>query len=127
MEHISKKHEITDADTLRRVIRWDGKQFLSCKTSEPIRDPSGLVADPLSRALYAAEGSSLAVGGPAQRLLRLTPGKRPDTFAVEVIGDRFGQLAGGALGISEDGRRLIIADNALHHIFVLKRKSGTAP
>ena len=113
---------VSDVDFTQRVIRWDGAAFHSCTLSEPIRDPSGMVADPQSTALFAAEGSSVSGGGPGQRLLRFVPGEKPDSFTVEVIGDRFGQLASGALAMSEDGSRILLCDNALARIFVLVRR-----
>ncbi len=119
--------EVTSADTTDRLIRWQGRGFIGCTVSQPIRDPSALVADPQSRDLYAAEGSSLPGGGPAQRILRLVPGDKLDVFEVEVIADRFGQLASGALTISPDGNKLIIADNALGCIFILRRLADAKP
>ena len=112
---------VSDADFTQRVIRWDGVAFQPCTLNEPIRDPSGMVADPQSTALFAAEGSSVSGGGPGQRLLRLVPGDKQNSFTVEVIADRFGQLASGALAISEDGSRIALCDNALARIFVLVR------
>ncbi len=113
---------VGDADFTQRVLRWDGAALHPCTLNEPIRDPSGMVADPQSTALFAAEGSSVSGGGPGQRLLRLVPGDKKDQFTVELIADRFGQLASGALAISEDGNRILLCDNALARIFVLVRR-----
>lgn len=113
---------VSDADFGQRVIRWDGVALHPCRLNEPVRDPSGMVADPQSTALFAAEGSSVSGGGPGQRLLRLVPGDKPNSFTVEVIADRFGQLASGALAISEDGNRILLCDNALARIFVFVRR-----
>lgn len=115
-------HSVSEADFTQRVIRWTGAELQPCKLSEPVRDPSGMVADPQSSALFAAEGSSVSGGGPGQRLLRLVPGKEKNSFTVEVIADRFGQLAAGALAISEDGNRILLCDNALRRIFVFVRR-----
>ena len=113
---------VSDVDFTQRVIRWDGAALHPCTLNEPVRDPSGMVADPQSTALFAAEGSSVSGGGPGQRLLRFVSGEKPDSFTVEVIADRFGQLASGALAISEDGNRILLCDNALARIFVLVRR-----
>ena len=115
--------ERAEADTHQRIIRWDGKKFIPCPVDIPLPDPSGIVADLTSDILYATEGSSGPSHSAIQRLIKLTPGKAPDTFTVEVLATHFGKLHGGSLGISEDGQRLAIADTKTARIYVLKRQT----
>jgi alpha-tubulin suppressor-like RCC1 family protein/serine/threonine protein kinase len=111
-------------DLTRRVIRWDGGSLIRCQLSEPVRDPSALVAAPgSSGVLYAAEGSSGPLNYAFQRVLKLMPGKEPDSFQVEEIASMFGKLYGGALAIHPDGSLLAVTDHEKKRIYLLRRKA----
>ena len=112
---------VTKADRTRRLLRWDRDGFHPCTLSEPINDPSGIAADPLSTDLYIIEGAAVPSGNPIlQRLLRLRPAG-PDAYAVEPLADRFGRLGLFGVQVTADGRRLVITDSGNRAIIVLKR------
>lgn len=106
-----------------RLLRWDLDGFHSCTLDEPLQDPSGLAADPLSGDLYAIQGALIPSASIAvQRLLRLCP-DGPDRYRVEIAADRFGKLGTGGLAFSPDGQQLIITDVGNRAIVVLRRVS----
>jgi len=110
-------------DLTRRVIRWDGSRLIRCQLSEPVRDPSALVAAPdSSGVLYAAEGSSGPMSHASQRVLKLTPAREPDSFTLTEIATHFGKLYGGALAIHPDGSLLAVTDHEKKRIFILRQK-----
>jgi hypothetical protein len=113
---------VSEADSNRRILRWDKDGFHPCRTSQPIRDPSGIAADPLSTDLYVIEGALFPSASPGlQRLLRLRLTK-PDTYAVEIIAERFGKLSPNGLAFSADGKRMVITDRGNRAIVLLRRK-----
>ncbi len=113
----------SDEDLSSRVIRWDGSRLIRCQLSEPVRDPSALVAAPdSSGVLYAAEGSSGPMSHASQRVLKLTPGREPDSFSVTEIATHFGKLYGGALAIHPDGTLLAVTDHEKKRIYLQRRR-----
>lgn len=113
----------SEEDLSSRVIRWEGSRLIPCHLSQPVRDPSALVAVPGSAVLYAAEGSSGPMNHGSQRVLRLTPGQEPDAFEAEVIARSFGKLYGGALAIHPDGSLLAVTDHERKRIYLLRVKA----
>jgi hypothetical protein len=90
---------------------------------QPLIDPSGIAADPLSTDLYIIEGALIASTAPKlQRLLRLTR-TGLDAYAVQVVATHFGKLSACGIGFSADGKRLVITDRGNRVIVVLKKKN----
>jgi alpha-tubulin suppressor-like RCC1 family protein/serine/threonine protein kinase len=116
----------SEEDLASRIIRWDGSRLIPCRLSNPVRDPSAMVAAPGdSGLLYVAEGSSGPPSNPtSQMVLQLTPGKQPESFDVRVIARSFGKLFGGALAIHPDGSLLAVTDHERKRIYLLRRKAG---
>ncbi len=114
----------SEEDLASRVIRWDGSRLIPCRLSNPVRDPSAMVAAPGdSGLLYVAEGSSGPPNNPtSQMVLQLTPGEEPESFDVRVVARSFGKLFGGALAIHPDGSLLAVTDHEKKRIYLLRRK-----
>ncbi len=112
----------TVANRTRRLVRWDGAAFHSCRLDEPVRAPSGLVFDERTGGFFIAEGTGLPAGEPGHRLLLARPAGERDAYTVSVVADGFGELGDCALGADADGTRLVISD--VHHrtLYVLRRK-----
>ena len=114
---------VTENDRTRRVLRWDKDDFHACTLSQPLYDPCGLAADPLSTDLYAIQGASVPTASPsAQRLVRLRL-TAPDQYAVELVAERFGRLSTCGVALSMDGKRMILTDTGNRVIIVLQRRT----
>lgn len=108
-------------DYNRRIFRWDQNGYHVCTSSKPIRDPSGIAADPLGNDLYVIEGALIpSASMSVQRVSRLKL-TTPDHYDVEVIAERFGKFSLGGIAFSSDGQRMVLTDNGNRAIVILKR------
>ncbi len=117
---LSPEPALTEADTTRRILRWDGTSFHACTLSQPLQDPSALAADPLSTDLYALQGAQ-SKDPKLQRLVRLKLTQK-DIYSVEVLTDRIGGASRCGLCFSADGKKLLVGDTGGKRTFVLQRR-----
>jgi hypothetical protein len=88
---------------------------------QPLHDPSGIAADPLSTDLYAIQGALLPTASIAfQRVLRLRL-VAPDEYEVSPVADRFGKFSPCGIAFHSDGSRMLITDAGNRVIVGLRR------
>ncbi len=110
------------ADTNARVLRWDTSGFHPCTTDQPILSPAGIAADPLTADLFVLDGGAIVEPGVVeQRILRLRPAG-PDRYTVETFARKFRGFSYCGIQIPPDGQRMVITDEKLGAVVVLKRK-----
>ena len=115
------KPEIIPSDYTSRILRLESGRFQKCQTDLPIHRPNGLAADPLSSDLYVLNGGAdLAPGKGDEQILRLRPSGK-DRYAVEVFASGFRTVGACGLQITEDGQRMVITDERLAAVMILKR------
>jgi hypothetical protein len=106
-----------------RIYRWDRGGFHVCRLRQPLHDPSGLAADPLSTDLYAIQGALLPSASIAfQRVLRLRL-VAPDEYEITPVADRFGKFSPCGIAFSADGQRLVLTDQGNRVIVGLRKRS----
>jgi serine/threonine protein kinase len=117
-----KNGELATSDWPHRLLRWDQDGFHPCQVDQPLIDPSGIAADPLSTDLYVIEGALIASTAPKlQRLLRLSR-TGPDAYTVQAMATHFGKLSACGIGFSADGKRLVLTDRGNRVMVVLKKR-----
>jgi tRNA A-37 threonylcarbamoyl transferase component Bud32 len=107
-----------------RIFRWDRDGLHRCLLRQPLHDPSGIAADPLSTDLYAIQGAllpSASIG--FQRVLRLRL-VAPDEYVVTPVADRFGKFSVCGIAFSPDGQHLLITDTGNRAVVGLRRTGG---
>lgn len=110
-------------DTNARVLRWESSGFKPCTTDQPIFSPAGIAADPLSADLFVLDGGNIVQPGVVeQRVLRLRPAG-PDRYTVEPFARKFRGFSYCGLQITDDGQRMVITDEKLASVVVLKREA----
>ncbi len=119
---IEPEKRLPGSDLNDRLYRWDLDGIHACQLDQPVADPSGIAADPNGPDLYLIEGATGFLKDPAnQRLIRLRRAG-PDRYEVETVADRFGKFAVCGLGISNDGKQLVLADAGLKVVVVLRKR-----
>jgi serine/threonine protein kinase len=114
--------QVIPSDFKARVFRWEPGGFHPCTTDQPILSPAGIAADPLSADLFVLDGGSIVQPGVVeQRILRLRPAG-PDQYTVETFARKFRGFSFCGIQITPDGQRMVITDERLVAVVVLKRK-----
>ncbi len=110
------------SDFNARVLRWEPRGFRPCTTDQPILSPAGIAADPLSADLFVLDGGTIVQPGVVeQRILRLRPAG-PDRYTVEPFARKFRGFSYNGIQITPDGQRMVITDEKLSAVVVLRRK-----
>jgi serine/threonine protein kinase len=114
--------KVIPGDTNDRVLRWEDGGFKPCTTDQPILSPAGIAADPLSADLFVLDGGNIVQPGVIeQRILRLRP-DGPDHYTVETFARKFRGFSYSGIQITDDGQRMVITDQKLGAVVVLRRK-----